>query len=294
MFQGSMVALATPLKDGKIDEKSLRNLVEFHIKNGTHVIVPCGTTGESATLSYEEHGKVIDIVIDQTKKRVPVVAGAGSNSTHETVYLTDHAKKAGADGVLLITPYYNKPTQEGLYRHFKTVAEKVDIPIILYNVPSRTGVNMLPETVVRLAGVKGIVGIKEASGNLDQASYIIKNAPKTFHVISGEDSLAFPMMCMGAKGVISVANNVAPALVSQMCEKTLKGDMEGGRAIHYQLSELFKGVFLETNPIPVKKALYFMGLMEDDIRMPLISMEEPNAGKLKNIMKDLGIKIVND
>lgn len=292
MFQGSMVALATPLKNDKIDENALRRLVDFQIENGTDALVPCGTTGESATLSYAEHCSVIEIVIDQTKKRVPIIAGAGSNSTHETIFLTEHAKKSGADGVLLITPYYNKPTQEGLFRHFQAVAEAVDIPQVLYNVPSRTGVNMLPETTVRLAGIKGIVGIKEASGSIDQAAYIIKNTPKEFHLISGEDSLTFPLMCLGAKGVISVATNIVPREMSEMCAKILKGDIAGAREIHYKLLDIFKGIFFETNPIPVKKALYFMGLAEDEIRLPLVTMTDSYACKLKDMMKELGIKIV--
>lgn len=293
MFQGSMVALATPLKNGKIDEDALRLIVEFQIENGTDALVPCGTTGESATLTYAEHCNVIEIVIDQAGKRVPIIAGAGSNSTHETIFLAEHAKKCGADGVLLITPYYNKPTQEGLFRHFQAVAEAVDIPQVLYNVPSRTGVNMLPETAVRLSGVKGIVGIKEASGSIDQAAYIIKNAPKKFHVISGEDSLTFPLMCMGAKGVISVAANIIPRQMSEMCGKILKGDIAGARELHYNLLDIFKGVFFETNPIPVKKALYFMGLAEDEIRLPLVTMTEGSASKLKDIMKEQHIKMVN-
>lgn len=292
MFHGSMVALATPFKNDKIDEKALRDLVEFQIKNGTHALVPCGSTGESATLTYEEHCSVIEIVIDQAKKRVPVIAGAGSNSTHETVFLTEHAKKAGADAVLLITPYYNKPSQEGLYRHFKAVAEAVEIPQIVYNVPSRTGVNMLPETVVRLSKVKGIAGIKEASGNLDQAACIIKEAGKGFAVLSGEDSLTFPMMCMGASGVISVVANIAPALMRSLCDKTAAGDMAGAREIYYKLFDICKGVFFETNPIPIKKALYLMGLAQDEIRLPLVSMTEENSARLRKIMAELGLRIV--
>ena len=291
MFQGSIVALVTPFKKGKVDEKALRNLTEFHIKNGTNAIVPCGTTGESATLTYDEHCNVIEIVIDQTKKRIPVIAGAGSNSTHETIYLAEHAKKVGSDGVLLITPYYNRPTQEGLYQHFKTVAETVDIPQILYNVPSRTGVNMLPDTVIKLSEIKNITGIKEASGNLDQVAHIIKYASSGFDVISGEDSLTFPMICMGAKGVISVVANVAPDLMARLCAKALGGDVKGAKEIHYKLFELSKALFYETNPIPVKKALYFMGLIEDEVRLPLVTMTKTNAAKLKTVMNDLGIEI---
>lgn len=294
MFQGSIVALVTPFKQGELDEKALRDLVEFHISEGTDAIVPCGTTGESATLSHKEHCRVIEIVIDQAKKRVPVIAGAGSNSTKEAVFLTEHAKKSGADAVLSITPYYNKPTQAGLYQHFKTIAEQVDIPIVLYNVPGRTGVNMLPDTVVRLSKVKNIVGVKEASGSLDQAGAIIHNASENFDVISGEDSLTFPMMAMGAKGVISVVANVAPKKMAQMCKAVLNNNMLEARKLHYELLDLSKAVFYETNPIPAKKAVYLMGLMENEIRLPLVEMTKENTEKLKTVMKNLGIKIVNN
>ena len=294
MFQGSIVALVTPFKQGELDEKALRDLVEFHIVEGTNAIVPCGTTGESATLSHEEHCRVIEIVIDQAKKRVPVIAGAGSNSTKEAVFLTEHAKKSGADAVLSITPYYNKPTQAGLYQHFKTIAEQVDIPIVLYNVPGRTGVNMLPDTVVELSKIKNIVGVKEASGSLDQAGAIIQHTDDSFDVISGEDSLTFPMMAMGAKGVISVTANVAPKKMAQMCKAVLENNMIEARKLHYELIDLSKAVFYETNPIPAKKAVYLMGLIENEIRLPLVEMTKENTEKLKTVMKNLGIKIVNN
>ena len=294
MFQGSIVALVTPFKQGELDEKALRDLVEFHIAEGTNAIVPCGTTGESATLSHEEHCRVIEIVIDQAKKRVPVIAGAGSNSTKEAVFLTEHAKKSGADAVLSITPYYNKPTQAGLYQHFKTIAEQVDIPIVLYNVPGRTGVNMLPDTVVELSKIKNIVGVKEASGSLDQAGAIIQHTDDSFDVISGEDSLTFPMMAMGAKGVISVTANVAPKKMAQMCKAVLENNMIEARKLHYELIDLSKAVFYETNPIPAKKAVYLMGLIENEIRLPLVEMAKENTEKLKTVMKNLGIKIVNN
>ena len=294
MFQGSIVALVTPFKQGELDEKALRDLVEFHIAEGTNAIVPCGTTGESATLSHEEHCRVIEIVIDQAKKRLPVIAGAGSNSTKEAVFLTEHAKKSGADAVLSITPYYNKPTQAGLYQHFKTIAEQVDIPIVLYNVPGRTGVNMLPDTVVELSKIKNIVGVKEASGSLDQAGAILQHTDDSFDVISGEDSLTFPMMAMGAKGVISVTANVAPKKMAQMCKAVLENNMIEARKLHYELIDLSKAVFYETNPIPAKKAVYLMGLIENEIRLPLVEMTKENTEKLKTVMKNLGIKIVNN
>lgn len=294
MFQGSIVALVTPFKQGELDEKALRDLVEFHIAEGTNAIVPCGTTGESATLSHEEHCRVIEIVIDQAKKRVPVIAGAGSNSTKEAVFLTEHAKKSGADAVLSITPYYNKPTQAGLYHHFKTIAEQVDIPVVLYNVPGRTGVNMLPDTVIELSKIKNIVGVKEASGSLDQAGAILQHTDDSFDVISGEDSLTFPMMAMGAKGVISVTANVAPKKMAQMCKAVLENNMIEARKLHYELIDLSKAVFYETNPIPAKKAVYLMGLIENEIRLPLVEMTKENTEKLKTVMKNLGIKIVNN
>lgn len=294
MFQGSIVALVTPFKQGELDEKALRDLVEFHIAEGTNAIVPCGTTGESATLSHEEHCRVIEIVIDQAKKRLPVIAGAGSNSTKEAVFLTEHAKKSGADAVLSITPYYNKPTQAGLYQHFKTIAEQVDIPIVLYNVPGRTGVNMLPDTIIELSKIKNIVGVKEASGSLDQAGAILQHTNDSFDVISGEDSLTFPMMAMGAKGVISVTANVAPKKMAQMCKAVLENNMIKARKLHYELIDLSKAVFYETNPIPAKKAVYLMGLIENEIRLPLVEMTKENTEKLKTVMKDLGIKIVNN
>lgn len=294
MFQGSIVALVTPFKQGELDEKALRDLVEFHIAEGTNAIVPCGTTGESATLSHEEHCRVIEVVIEQAKKRVPVIAGAGSNSTKEAVFLTEHAKKSGADAVLSITPYYNKPTQAGLYQHFKTIAEQVDIPIVLYNVPGRTGVNMLPDTVIELSKIKNIVGVKEASGSLDQAGAILQHTDDSFDVISGEDSLTFPMMAMGAKGVISVTANVAPKKMAQMCKAVLENNMIEARKLHYELIDLSKAVFYETNPIPAKKAVYLMGLIENEIRLPLVEMTKENTEKLKTVMKNLGIKIVNN
>ncbi len=293
MFHGSIVALVTPFKNGEVDEDKLRELVEFQISNGTAGIVPCGTTGESATLSHQEHCKVIEIVINQVNKRVPVIAGAGSNSTKETIFLTEHAKNVGADAVLLITPYYNKPTQNGLYEHFKHVAENVNIPQILYNVPSRTGVNMVPDTVIKLSNIKNIVGIKEASGDVDQSSLIIKNTNDDFIVLSGEDSLTYPLMSIGAKGVISVVTNIAPDKMSNLCNAALNKDFDKANRLHYELFDLFKTVFIETNPIPVKEALYMMGLINDEIRLPLVKMANSNREKLKDVLKKLNIKIVN-
>ena len=289
MLKGSIVAIATPLKNDKIDEPKLRALVDFQIANGTSAIVPCGTTGESATLTYEEHCKVIDIVIEQVEGRVPVIAGSGSNSTHETIFLTKHAKEAGADYALVITPYYNKPSQEGLYRHFKAVAESVDIPIILYNVPSRTAVNMLPETVIRLAEIDNIVGVKEATGSLDQAAEILANVSDDFIFLSGEDALVYPLMSIGAKGVISVTTNVIPADMSALCNACLTKDFDTAKKLHYKMLPLVKSLFIDTNPVPVKKALYLMGLIEDEIRLPLVKLSDEKTEILKKTMTDYGV-----
>ena len=289
MFKGSLVAIVTPFKNDKIDEQALRNLVDYQIERGTDGIVPCGTSGESATLTYEEHCRVIDIVIDQTKKRVPVIAGSGSNSTHETVFLTEHAKKAGADGALIITPYYNKPTQEGLYQHFKYVAERVDIPIVMYNVPGRTAVNMLPDTVIRLSKIPNIVSVKEASGSMDQAAAILGGAEKGFGLLAGEDSLIYPLMCIGADGVISASVNVCPAEVAEMCDAFFAGNIARAKELHYKLLPLFNALFMETNPIPAKKGLEIMGLIGPEIRLPLLNMTPAGTEKLTAIMKQVGI-----
>ncbi len=289
MLKGSIVAIATPLKNDKIDEPRLRALVDFQIENGTSAIVPCGTTGESATLTYEEHCKVIDIVIEQVNGRVPVIAGSGSNSTHETIFLTKHAKEAGADYALVITPYYNKPSQEGLYQHFKAVAEAVDIPIILYNVPGRTAVNMLPETVVRLAEIDNIVGVKEATGSLDQAAKILANVSDDFMLLSGEDALVYPLMSLGAKGVISVTTNVIPADMAALCEACLNKDFETAKKLHYKTLPLVNSLFIDTNPVPVKKALYLMGLIEDEIRLPLVKLSDEKTETLKKAMTNYGV-----
>ena len=289
MFEGAMTALVTPFKKGKVDEKKLAELVEFHIKNGTSGIVPCGTTGESATLSYEEHDRVIEIVIEAANKKVKVIAGTGSNSTAEALMLTEHAKKAGADASLQVSPYYNKPTQEGLYLHFKTIAEGVDLPMIVYNIASRTGVNIEPETMARISKVRNIAGVKESSGNLEQMARIRYLCGEKFDLISGDDGLTLPLMAIGGTGVISVVNNIAPKDVSDMVAKFKKGDLEGARKLHYKLLPLVKAVFLETNPIPVKTAMSLMGMIEPGLRLPLCSMAEANLEKLKKALKDYGL-----
>lgn len=289
IVKGAMVAIVTPFKKGKVDEKGLKKLIEFQIKNGTHGIVPCGTTGESATLSHEEHERVVEITIQTVAGRVPVVAGTGSNSTAESIKLTKHAKKAGADAALMITPYYNKPTQEGLYQHFKAVAEAVDIPIVLYNVPGRTSVNMLPETVARLAKIKNIVGIKEATGSLQQVSEVIRLSNKGFRLVSGDDFTFLPTLAVGGKGVISVASNVAPRDMAGLYNAFEGGDGQKAQELHYKLFPLFQALFYETNPVPAKTALGLMGMISPEPRLPLAPMSSQNVERLKAVLKDYGL-----
>jgi 4-hydroxy-tetrahydrodipicolinate synthase len=289
MFKGSMVAIVTPFRNGKVDEKALGELIEFQIKNGTDAIIPCGTTGESATLSHEEHQRVVELAVKTVNRRVPVIAGAGSNSTEETLKLTAFAKKAGADGALLITPYYNKPTQEGLYRHFKHVAGSVEIPIILYNVPGRTGVNMLPATVARLRESKNIVGIKEATGDMKQVSEVIRLCGRDFDVISGDDFTTLPLLSLGGVGAISVTANAAPADCAAMFDAFFSGKREEALRLHYKLEPLHGAMFLETNPIPVKTALALMGKIAEEFRLPLCPLADANKEKLKKALKDYGL-----
>ena len=284
MFKGSMIPIVTPFKEGEIDEKGFQNLIEFHIKSGTDAIVPCGTTGESATLTYKEHEKLIDICLEAVNHRVPVIAGTGSNSTDEAIELTTYAQKAGADGALLITPYYNKPTQEGLYQHYKAIAHKTDLPLILYNVPSRTGVNMLPETVAKLSDIPSIVGIKEASGSLQQICEIIHLCGEKCSVFSGDDFINYPILAMGGKGIISVTANIVPEKIAAMWDFFESGDYNKAREIHYQLISLNNAMFLETNPIPVKTALGLMGKISPEMRLPLSPMSKNNLEKLKKVM----------
>ena len=286
MFKGSMVAIVTPFKNGVLDEKALGDLIEFHIKNGTDVIVPCGTTGESATLSHEEHHRVVEFTVKTVNKRIPVIAGAGSNSTSETVDLMKYAKKAGADGVLLITPYYNKPTQEGLYQHFKKAAESVEIPIILYNVPGRTSLNMLPATVARLRSVKNIVGIKEATGDMKQVSELIRLCGRDFDVLSGDDFTTLPLLHLGGVGAISVTANIVPGDAAAMFDAFFAGKFEDALKYHYKMEPLHSLMFIETNPIPVKTALSMMGKINEEFRLPLCSMADANKDKLKKALND--------
>lgn len=289
MFQGANVAIVTPFKDGRLDEEAYRQLIEFQIENGTHGIVPCGTTGESATLSHAEHKRVVEICLDQVKKRVPVIAGTGSNNTAESLELTEHAQKAGADAALMITPYYNKPTQEGLFRHYKKIAESTKIPIIVYNVPSRTSLNLLPETVARLAELPNIIGIKEATGDLRQGAKVIELCGDKFTVLSGDDFTALPLMAMGGKGVITVISNVAPKDMAQMCDAFLAGDLAKARGLHYKMLPLMEAMFFETNPVPAKTALKMMGKITGEVRLPLCSMSPANAEKLRQVVQKYGL-----
>jgi 4-hydroxy-tetrahydrodipicolinate synthase len=286
MFKGSIVAIVTPFNKGKVDFEKLRELVEFQIAGGTDAIVPCGTTGEASTLDYDEHMDVIKTVIAQVKKRVPVIAGTGSNSTAEAIELTQKAKEAGADGVLLVTPYYNKPTQEGLVRHYTAIAEAVAIPQILYNVPGRTGVNMLPETVARIAVNGNVVAIKEATGSLQQASEILALCGDKIDVLSGDDFITFPMMACGAKGIISVLATIMPKAVGDLTDAFFAGDLEKARQLHLQTLKIGNAMFIESNPIPVKTALGLMGKCSDEVRLPLCEMGAANKAKLVEIMKE--------
>ena len=286
MFKGSMVALVTPFKNGKVDEKALKELVEFHIKNGTSALVPCGTTGESATLTYEEHDRVIELTVQYANGRIPVIAGTGANSTDEAIMLTKHAKKAGASASLQVNPYYNKPTQKGLYLHFKAIAEAVDIPIILYNIASRTGVNMEPETFAKLAEVKNIIGVKEASGSLEQMARIKRLVPEAFLLISGDDALTLPVMAIGGVGVISVVANIIPRDVADLCAAFDSGDIKKARGLHYKMLNLVRAMFIETNPIPVKTALGLMKICEAGLRLPMCDISQENKDKLVKEMKE--------
>ena len=289
MFSGSLVAIVTPFKNGAFDETAYRELIEFQIANGTHGIVPCGTTGESATLSHEEHERVVAFTVEVVNRRVPVIAGTGSNATDEAIAFTAHAKRAGADGALLITPYYNKPTQEGLYQHYAAVAQAVDLPLILYNIPGRTSVNMTPATIARIAKLGNVVGIKEGSGSLGQVSDIIHQCDDDFTVLSGDDSLTLPMMALGAKGVITVTANVAPKDMAALVTAALAGNFAEARASHFKLASLFSALFYETNPIPVKEALAMMNKIEPELRLPLTPLSSDNRERLRQVMKDTGL-----
>lgn len=290
MFRGAITALVTPFKNGAIDEEAYRALIEWQIEQGIDGLLPCGTTGESATLSHEEHEEAVRICIEQVKGRVPVMAGAGSNNTAEAVRLTAFAKKAGADAALLISPYYNKPTQEGLFLHFKAINDAVDLPLFVYNVPGRTGSNVLPSTVARMyRELPHVVGIKEATGNLVQISEVAEQCGDGFTLLSGDDFTALPTMGVGGKGVISVTSNVLPAKVAAMCAAWGRGDVAEARRLHFELMPVNRALFLESNPIPVKTALCLMGRMGGEFRLPLCPMSQQNLVRLKEVMAGAGL-----
>lgn len=289
-FTGAFTALVTPFTNGAVDEEAYRAHIEWQIEQGIDGLVPCGTTGESATLSHAEHVQVIKICVDQVKGRVPVLAGAGSNNTTEAVELARHAKDAKADGALLITPYYNKPTQAGLIAHFKAIADGVSMPFIVYNVPGRTSVNLLPQTVAALKKqVSDVVGIKEATGNLTQISEVIEFCGKDFTVLSGDDFTVLPTLAIGGHGVISVVSNVAPALMRKLCKAWRKGDIKKAQRLHYKLAPISRAMFMETNPIPAKTALGMMGRMKPELRLPLVNMCPENDARLAEVLKKSGI-----
>jgi 4-hydroxy-tetrahydrodipicolinate synthase len=289
MFTGVITALVTPFRGDAVDEEALRRLVDEQIAAGIDGLVPVGTTGESPTLNHEEHLAVIKIVVQQAKKRVPVIAGTGGNSTREAIELSREAKALGADGMLQVTPYYNRPTQDGLYRHFKAIIEAAPLPTILYNVPGRTGCDLLPDTVARLCDIKEVVGVKEATGNLQRASQIIAKVGDRLVVLSGDDATTLPLMAVGARGVISVVSNVVPAEFSAMWDAVVANDWNKARELHYRVFPLSEGLFIEANPIPVKTALFMMGKIADEIRPPLYSMTGANREKVARILADMGL-----
>lgn len=289
MFKGAFTALVTPFREGLFDSEAMAKHIDFQIDSGIDGLVPCGTTGEASTLSHDEHVRIVRFTVEHVNGRVPVIAGSGSNSTSEALGLTERIKEAGVDACLMITPYYNKPTQEGLFRHFQTVAEKVDIPIILYNVPGRTGVNMLPETVARLARIPNVIGLKDATGDLKQASYTRMMVPDDFVILSGEDALVYPLMAVGCQGVISVVSNVVPREMAALCRLFLEGDFEGARDFHQRLLPLCDALFVQTNPIPVKGALAMMGRIRNELRLPLVPLSEDASSRVKKALEDFGI-----
>jgi 4-hydroxy-tetrahydrodipicolinate synthase len=287
MFNGALSAIVTPFRDGEVDERALRDHIEWQIQSGVDGIVPCGSTGESATLSHAEHDRVIKITIEQTRRRVPVVAGTGSNSTAEAIRLTTAAREMGADGALLLSPYYNKPTQEGIFRHYQAIATAVDLPLIVYNIPGRTASNIAPETFARLCEIRNIVGVKEASGSMDQVTDMRRLCGDRLTILSGDDASVVPIMALGGKGVIATISNVMPREIHDLAAAALAGDFARAREIHYRMMPVMRALFIETNPIPVKQALAFMGRCANELRLPLCPMSAPAAEKLKAAMKEL-------
>jgi 4-hydroxy-tetrahydrodipicolinate synthase len=289
VFEGVFTALVTPFRDGVLDERAMVELVELQVAAGVDGLVPCGSTGEAATLSHAEHRRVVEVVVAAARGRVQVLAGTGSNSTREAIELTRHAKEAGADGALLISPYYNKPTQEGILAHFLEIARQTAFPLVVYNIPGRTASNVLPATFARLADIEQVVGVKESSGNLDQMAHLIASVPDGFSVLSGDDALTLPLLAIGGRGVISTTSNLAPADVVELVRAFRAGDVERARALHYRLLPLFDALFCETNPIPMKAALALRGLILEELRLPLTRLSAPNRERLQAVMKEFGL-----
>ena len=289
-FHGSFVAMVTPFRNGKVDEAKLKELVEFHIANGTDGLIPCGTTGEAPGLSHDEHHKVVELVVEAARGRIKVVPGTGSYSTSDAIEMTKHAERAGAAGALVVNPYYNKPTQEGLYRHFRAVAESVAIPILVYNIQGRTAVNVETATLARLVrDVKNIVGVKEASGSLDQMSQVIAACGPDFSVLSGDDNITLPLLAIGGSGVVSVIANIVPRETADLVHAALEGDWKRARDLHYRLFPLARAAFLETNPIPIKEMMAMAGMLEPEFRLPMCRMSDANREKLRDIIKPYGL-----
>jgi len=287
MFNGALSALVTPFRDGVVDEAALRELIEWQIQEGIDGVFPCGSTGESATLTHAEHEQIIKLAVQQARRRVPVLAGTGSNSTAEAIRLTAFAREIGADGAVLISPYYNKPTQEGIFKHYKMIAASVDLPLIVYNIPGRTASNILPETFARLCEIKNIVGVKESSGSMEQISDIRRLCGDRLTVLSGDDSLTVPIMALGGKGAISVISNLMPRETHELVAAALEGDFVRAREIHFRLLPLMRALFVESNPIPVKQALAYMGKCSAELRMPLTPLSPAGADRLRAAMKEL-------
>ena len=289
MFAGAFTAIVTPFKDGQVDEKAFKGLIRFGLDGGVSGFVPCGTTGESPTLSHEEHNRVVEMTVKEVAGQVKIIAGTGSNSTEEAISLTRHAKKVGVDAALLVSPYYNKPTQEGLYRHFKAIAEAVDIPLVLYNIQGRTGVNIENSTMEKLSRLPNIVGVKEASGSILQMSEVIRLCGPDFDVLSGDDQMTFPLVALGGKGVISVVTNIIPDKMSALVRHMLAGEIDQARAIHFEIFELCQAMFVETNPIPIKAALGLMGKIEPEFRLPLCPPASASLEKIRNVLSKLNL-----
>jgi 4-hydroxy-tetrahydrodipicolinate synthase len=289
VFEGVFTALVTPFREGTVDERALHEAIELQIAAGVDGIVPCGSTGEAATLSHAEHRRVVEVAVSSARGRVQVLAGTGSNSTSEAIELTRHAKEAGADGALLISPYYNRPTQDGIVAHYAAIARHTGLPLVVYNIPGRTGSNVLPATIARLAEIEQIVGVKESCGNLDQIAHVIASVPRSFAVLSGDDALTLPLLAIGGRGVISTTANLVPAEMVELVRAFRAGDVERARSLHYRLLPLFDVLFCETNPIPLKAALAMRGLVQEELRLPLVPLADVHRERLRATLKELGL-----